>query len=483
MRTLRAMGGTLTATVLIMLGLSGCAPVTLSIDSGLYPSFQTEVEDYVSRCDASRPVRVAIGAPSGTAVSVGGQAFRSGTFTASVTRDVGQRFTIRVRTPEATTTHHVRCLPADFPSWTADRPYDTSAEFFVTAPLIFDTPISAYPVIFDTNGVPVWWGRKAPNLLFATMLPTGNLAWTENGVTAEHRLDGSLVRTYDTVGAPNDFHDLLVLPNGNHVMVTFSERPGVSLRAWGGPADATIIDHVVQEITPAGDVIWSWTTADHIPVTETTSDWREEQLMNPGGMFSDSYDPYHYNSIEATGDGFIISYRHLDAVYKVDKASGNIVWKLGGSHHPRRLTILDDPASIANGGSGTFGGQHDARLLGDGTVTLFDNGTARQRAPRAVRYRIDTTGGTATLLRTVTDPSVPMSDCCGSARVLSGGHYVIGWGGNSDIAPDIAESTRTGTRVFSLHFPDAFVYRAVPIPFGQLSRQSLRDGMDAQFPR
>ena len=54
----------------------------------------------------------------------------------------------------------------------------------------------------------------------------------------------------------------------------------------------------------------------------------------------------------------------------------------------------------------------------------------------------------------------------------------MSWGGN----PLITELTPSGTRVFGLTFNNQFSYRAVPVPFGQLSRQALRAGMDAQFP-
>jgi hypothetical protein len=36
------------------------------------------------------------------------------------------------------------------------------------------------------------------------------------------------------------------------------------------------VDHVIQEITPQGQVAWEWTTSEHIPVTETPPAWRNE---------------------------------------------------------------------------------------------------------------------------------------------------------------------------------------------------------------
>ena len=122
----------------------------------------------------------------------------------------------------------------------------------------------------------------------------------------------------------------------------------------------------------------------------------------------------------------IASFRHLDAVYKIDKSTGAIVWKLGGTSHAPEPDREGDPAAY------TFGGQHDARLLPDGTLTVFDNRTDLDDAtPRAVRFRIDQTAGTATLLQSISDPDVPASHCCGSARRLPNRDWLIDWGEGS----------------------------------------------------
>ena len=222
------------AAVLLLAVAVGCQPAPLQIttDPGLFPGFSTAVSDYVSRCDDSDPVEVSVTAPSGTTVSVAGQAPRSGTFTASVTRDVGQRFTIVVDSTELDTTHHVRCLPADFPAFDARRTGATQAEHYVTVPVI-----GSYPTIFDNNGVPVWWGATKATF-FALVLPNGRIAWNDGVRMQEHRYDGSLVRTYSTVGEPFDFHDLVVLPNGNHLVASATPKSGVDLSSWGGPASA-----------------------------------------------------------------------------------------------------------------------------------------------------------------------------------------------------------------------------------------------------
>jgi hypothetical protein len=107
---------------------------------------------------------------------------------------------------------------------------------------------------------------------------------------------------------------------------------------------------------------------------------------------------------------------------------------------------------------------------------VFDNRTnLANHTPRAVRYRIDEAAGTATLVQSITDPAVPASDCCGSARRLGNGDWLIDWGKTRPIGgyePD-------GQRTFLLTFDSQFSYRAEPVPPGAISAQDLREGMRA----
>jgi hypothetical protein len=169
----------------------------------------------------------------------------------------------------------------------------------------------------------------------------------------------------------------------------------------------------------------------------------------------------------------IASFKDLDAVYKIRKSTGNIVWKLGGTHTPKSLEVRGDPRDY------TFGGQHDVRLLPDGTLTVFDNRSyAGNRTPRAVRFRIDETTGTATLLQSITDPDVSASNCCGSARRLGNGDWLISWGGLGNL---ICGYKPDGQRTFMLKMSSNRSYRAEPVPAGTVSAQDLRQGMTAMY--
>ena len=79
----------------------------------------------------------------------------------------------------------------------------------------------------------------------------------------------------------------------------------------------------------------------------------------------------------------------------------------------------------------------------------------------------------------ITDPLAAQSPCCGSARKLPGGHWVISWGG-TDL---ITEEAPGRGPVFALRFPEYISYRAFPVLPGQLKRSALYRGMDAMHPR
>ena len=112
------------AATLVALGLAACNPVkgpppappVITATPALFPGFQPDVFDYVNRCTPNTPTNVQVDAPADTTVSVNGSPSANGQFTVSVPQDVGEQFAIDVTIGGNTTTHHVRCLPNDFPT-------------------------------------------------------------------------------------------------------------------------------------------------------------------------------------------------------------------------------------------------------------------------------------------------------------------------------------------------------------------------------
>lgn len=450
----------------------------------LFPAFDPHVPDYAVRCRRGRPVRVSVSAQDGVAVAVNGARARGGRFSAEVRVSSGQAFRFRVRSGRRSVGYTARCLPPDFPKWSVSRPGRPQAQWYVVAPCC----TSRYAAIFDTNGVPVWWMRMKRQVLDASLLPNHDVAIAvvdglelAKGVTpaifSEYRLDGRFVRTFTIPGGrPTDRHELQVLPNGDYLVVADVPRNGVDLSPYGGPSDATVLDAMIAEVSPKHRIVWSWNSKDHIGLAETGSRWYHRWVLPNPGRLPDgrkAYDIVHINAVAPYGaHHFLVSLRHTDAVYAIDRSTGDVEWKLGGTQTPQSLSIVGDDVP-------DFGGQHDVRDLPDGTVTLFDNGTYRGRPPRALRFAIDAQARTATLLERLVGTQTPSSPCCGSARKLPGGDWVVSWGGTHLIS----ELTPDDQPVFELNFPTETSYRAPPVLPGVLTWTTLDAAMDRMHPR
>jgi len=443
-------------------------PSAFSTEPTLYPDFDPGISDYVTRCSGD-PVEVNVDAGPGNEIAIDGAPARDGSFTTTVPLQADQRFSFVRTTGAGSSTHHVRCLPADFPDWSFESFAPAEQQWYIVT-------VGDYVFAMDGKGVPLWWFNDTGQPADAKYLADGTLAWASGRATANARyeiraLDGSPVRELKTVGTMTDGHDMQLLANGNYLLMSYRQRDGtVDLSAYGGPADATVLDAELQEIDPDGSLLWWWNSKNHIALAETDH-WFDDFPHTP------DYDLVHINAAQRNGDSLLISLRHTDGVYKIDRSTGDVVWKLGGTTTPESLTVLDDPY-----GQDPFGGQHDAQLLADGTLTAFDNGMTRNRPPRAVRYEIDEGAGTATLLESVSDSDAPNAICCGSARRSDSGSWTVGWGAFPAFNP-ISEFAADGSRTFKLSFTDNFSYRAAPVPFGELGRAALRNGMDAQHPR
>lgn len=445
----------------------------LTASPGLLPSFSPEITDYVVRCHGA-PVALTGRTSSKEHISVDGGSPQSGLFSSGpIPLGENQAFSFLIK-GDASTKYHVRCLPDDFPEWNYQRSQQPSHDFYVVTPTsAFGEGASRYIVLFDDYGAPVWWHADSPKSpVNGSVLEDGTVVWwgsPEGSAAYELRgLDGSLQIEIRPVSGALDLHEFQVTPNGNFLILATHEAEHVDLTAVGGGPDEAVLHADIEEVTPHGALVWEWSTEGHVGLSETGRWW--PFALAVGG------DIVHPNAIEPVGnDAVLLSLRHTDAVYKIDKATGDIVWKLGGTWTPESLTVANDPQ-----GAYPLGGQHDVRLQVDGTITVHDNNTNFQPRPRAVRYAIDEASESATLVEQVTDPDVTDSRCCGSARRSSDGSWLMSWGGNSLVTEFDAAIQRN----FRLDFGGAvFSYRGVSVPDGALSIEAIREGMSGMFPR
>ena len=177
----------------------------------------------------------------------------------------------------------------------------------------------------------------------------------------------------------------------------------------------------------------------------------------------------------------LLSTRHADAVYRIKRSTGAIVWKLGGNSivgdRERHLTVRNDPEQ-------TFHAQHDARFQPGNDISLFDNHTWYLGAARGVEYHIDTRAGTGTLVWQYPSPDGGHSAATGGfRRYQNGNDNLITWG----IQPNslFTEVDAAGNVLLNVTFPNGdAAYRTIKSAAERVRRgPSSPYGRTARRPR
>jgi outer membrane protein assembly factor BamB len=311
-----------------------------------------------------------------------------------------------------------------------------------------DRPRPDGVLIADDRGRPVWFQPRAPGTkVFDVAVQTYRgrpvITYWEGSFAAgwgygEYVLLDESYREIARIGAVGgnraDIHDMTITPEGTALVPSYS-----AVRRRG----RQVLDNVIQEIDIAtGRLLFEWHSLDHIALSESRD-------RPPRGM---PFDYFHLNSIDVGTDGdLLVSARNTCAVYEIDRTTGAVNWRLGGEKSDFRM------------GRGTrFCRQHDARWVGGGTLTLFDNHIDRVRdggQSRGLRLSVNQRRKRVRLLRGYPHPRRLAVANKGSARQLSNGNLLVGWGA----MPYITEFTRHGRIVFDAHFAkaDDGTYRAI----------------------
>ena len=231
-------------------------------------------------------------------------------------------------------------------------------------------------------------------------------------------------------GYQTDLHDFIVTPQQTAWLIAYTPV-ATDLRSVKGPARASTLDNIVQEVDlPTGLVMWEWHSLGHVPLSDTYA----------APVPNVSYDPWHVNSIALSGPDVLLSMKNTWGVYLVNQSTGRIRWILGG----RRSTFaLTDPE--------VFAYQHDARMRGDGTISVFDDEAAPQVGPtsRGLVLRLDLTHRTATLAQQYIRPQATLAGSQGNVQTLPNGDLFVGWGNQ----PFVSEFAPGGQLLFDAEFP------------------------------
>ena len=305
------------------------------------------------------------------------------------------------------------------------------------------------PMILDGAGRLVWFlplrgDGQAFDFRAQTYRGRPVLTWWQGRMVVYRgggvgRIVDSAYRPVATVRAANgyemDAHEFKLTPSGTALVMSYVVVPW-DLSKLGGRRDGLVEDNVVQEIdVETGALLFEWHALGSIGLGESYRPAPRDR--------GQVHDPYHLNSIDLDADGnLVLSARHTNAIYKIDRRTGDVIWRLGG----KRSDFTMRPGT-------TFKLQHDARVQPDGTITLFDNVAedlpARGRRSRGITIGIDPERRTASLVGEVEHPDGILSPTQGSMQRLDGGGAFIGWGG---VQPLFSEFDRHGRLVFDARF-------------------------------
>ena len=455
---------------------SGPKPFALSTDY-LYPRLQRGVEHYVASCrggatelqlEGKRQLRV-----RGSGFEWQGKAGR-----VRVPLMPGQGFVLK----DGPSRYRIRCLPENFPGWDFERLGDPSHEFYSVAfgrsNDLEDENLNPFVVVFDEHGVPVWWQGEDEGTLGGQVVEYEGkpyIYWRQEGLRLEsfredfhqlHTLSGELAHQFESPRLTTDGHEFDLRKNGDAWLASYVPRGNVDFSDIGGPKSAWSAEAIVERVRD-GETIWRWSTRKAIHSYEARRLLEGKFGEKDDGSFDDPFDRVHLNSVEPAGDRVIVSLRNTDGVYGIDRKTGEIAWKLGGQETPESLRIIGDYYEYPSGA------QHDARVLPDGTLSIFDNRSGLDQPPRVTRWRVDEDDMTATLLEAYEDPLAPKSPATGSARFSRDGSLFVYWGDSYLMT----EFSPQGSIAFRLSI-GGMAYRAYPVPGELVGYRDFDQGMD-----
>lgn len=350
-------------------------------------------------------------------------------------------------------------LPSYLPVFSVEKPGNPQPGYTMVAwtainigPDLFSDQNAA--LIVDQDGQVAWYKEFPGHLVLDWQRqPDGNytaavdqaVPWSSESYRQFDKL-GNQLRTWSVTGDNwIDDHELRILPNGDALFFATNART-MDLTNVGGQSDAQVLGNLLIRLSSSNQLVFQWDAFDHLPAIDDL-----DPLIDHTG---DTVDWTHGNAIDVTADGnYLMSFRNISQVVKIDSRSGAVLWKLGGSDG--NFTFLDDPLQ-------GFSLQHGIRELPNGNLLLFDNGANHQPPEsRAVEYQLDLNARTARMVwQYDADPPL-FAFAMGFAQRLENGNTLVTYG----ILPYVREVNRAGELQWSLLPPEqpGFIYRSFRI--------------------
>lgn len=358
-------------------------------------------------------------------------------------------------------------LPSDFPTISVVYSDNPSPDPVFLANIVFNAnvPNTPHVMVVNNQGFPLAYARQNSQSFDFKTQPNGMLTCYNQNLGGYLVMDHGL-NVVDTIKGKNGYsgdpHELRILPNG-HALFIAVDPQAVAMDSIipGGNSNATVLGAIIQELDTSRNVVFQWRSWDYFQITDATHE----------NLFAQTIDYVHANSLEVEGDGnILLSCRHMDEVTKINRRTGDIIWRLGGRHN--EFTFINDGIGFSH--------QHAVRRLADGHITMFDNGNFHSPVfSRAVEYVLDERGHTATLVWQYRHSPDLYGSAMGYVQRLENGNTLIGWGSTN---PSVTEVRPDGSVAFELTLPQyVFSYRAYRLPFEAVTGTSIREDFPHGF--
>jgi len=256
-------------------------------------------------------------------------------------------------------------------------------------------------------------------------------------------------------GYLTDFHDFILQPNGHKLLMAYDPQiVDMSKIVTGGNPAATVLGAIIQEQDSEGNVVFQWRSWDTMEITDSWVDMKANVI-----------DYVHINAFSFDLDGNIImSSKNLSEITKINRATGEIMWRFSGKKN--QFTVTGDDNNFA---PNYVSNQHNVTVMQNGHFTIFDNGNQHNPSfSRAVEFSIDGNTKTAHLEWEYRHNPLLYSPNQGSVQRLPNGNTLIGWGGVSSGLDhrNVTEVHPDKSLAFELTYPDGMsTYRAFKYPW------------------
>jgi hypothetical protein len=311
--------------------------------------------------------------------------------------------------------------------------------FFISSRVLNTPDAYHFVAIIDNYGTPVYYKRNYLGNGGFRLQKNGYLTFRPNWQGFGYFVLDSSYNRIDTLymlGYEANQHDFKISEDGHALFIgNYYRDVDMSQIVEGGDPDARAIEAIIQEFDSAGNLVLEWRSWEHFDILDAN-----EAAVN---LKSSLIDYVHPNGIEFDSDtSILLSSRHLDEITKIDRRTGEIIWRLGGKKN--QFGFINDTIG--------FSTQHSITKLENGHILLFDNGN--YNAPRfssAVEYAINEDSMEVTLIKRYRPYFDVFASFGCNTQKLKGGNILLGLG---ETSPSLIELRPDNSVALILDFSD-----------------------------